>query len=177
MYSSAGHFGQMQVRLVSCKAPISEFYTRDIFFFLSCSPHWLWEITGGKKSLSISLQYEKCKFSRTSIESSRESFIILRKFWFFANKKRERNDNCSTQLIDRTVSGEGGISPLPPMMTFEGCSHSLLTAELGNHYFLVNLINLTGCFSLQPLLGEIWDADRKVTVKCWRSTHWFGQLE
>jgi len=35
------------------------------------------------------LQYGKCKFSRTSIEFSRESFIILTKFWFFANKKEK----------------------------------------------------------------------------------------
>lgn len=31
---------------------------------------------------------------------------------------------------------------MPRMMTFEGCSHPLFTAKLGNHYFLMNLIKL-----------------------------------
>lgn len=69
------------------------------------------------------------------------------------------------------MSEKGGISTVPRMMTFEGCSHSLFAAKLGNHYFPVNLINLMLASHHPPLLPapQSCDSDRNVNTKCQRS--------
>lgn len=51
------------------------------------------------------------------------------------------------------------------MMAFEGCSHSLCSAELGNHYFPVTLINIMAT-PLHKSLHQIQDPGRNVETKC-----------
>lgn len=76
--------------------------------------------------------------------SSLESFGSLQ-------TKGGRSGDCPPRLIDRTVSGSGVTAVPPSMMTFEGCSRSLCSAKLGNHYFPVNIINIMATSPHKPL--------------------------
>lgn len=58
---------------------------------------------------------------------------------------------------------------MPWMMTFEGCSHSLFAAKLGNHYFPVNLINPMLASHHPPHLPAPPSSDRNVNTKCRKS--------
>lgn len=66
------------------------------------------------------------------------------------------------------MSGSGVIAVPPSMMTFEGCSHSLCSAKLGNHYFPVNIINIMATSPHKPL-HWIQDPGGNVETKYGRS--------